>query len=225
MTTKRWIGICLVGIAWMSSPASAQVKQIGRMPAQGKVVQASHCSGCSDAGALWAPSACGSCAGPTMVGPACRPGCGMVLGELLCDVKHGVDRSLRCVLGAILPCGLCQGHYDVCSATVCGGACGGCDSCSLGCDSGCASGGCDSGGCAGGCGATAPTYGTDSLSPTPATPQPMPQPADPFQDDPPAPAQTSARKEVQLPSRLAQRSAPQKRMQIRRTNYEKSVTR
>jgi len=231
MTTKRrvagrmgaclaavaWFGVASIGVAWMASPAAAQVKQLGRIsvPATGRVAPASHCNGCSDLGPLWSPASCdGGCdVVPPITGPACRPCCRDVVGDFLCGVKNGVDRTLQCVIGAIIPCGLCQGSYDICSATACSGCAPPCDSC---CDLGCTDG-CDSG-CTGGCsdGYGGGIHSIPTGVPTPAV-------ADPFQDDPPAPATSSARAVRRAPSAMtqAQRSAAQRRPQIRRTNYQR----
>ena len=213
----------------MVSPAGAQVQQLGRMPIpeQGQVQAASHCHGCSDLGPLWSPASCaGDCdVVPRIVGPACRPCCRTVLGELVGDVRCGVDRTLRFVLGAVLPCGLCQGRYDVCSSTACSGgcvpACGSC--CDGGCTSGCADGGCANGGSGctdGGCAGEAGfmTHPLPMGTPTPAV-------ADPFQDDPPAPITSSGRTVRRSPNPLAQanRSSQQRRPQIRRTGYQRAV--
>lgn len=228
MTTKRWVSMCLLGTAWIISPAGAQVQQLGRIPVQerGQVRAASHCDGCSDLGPLWSPASCaGDCdVVPRIVGPACRPCCRTVLGEFVGDVRCGVDRTLRCVLGAVLPCGLRQGRYDVCSSTACSGGCmPACESCcDMGCGctdsctSGCTDGGC--GGCAGGCSGDAGgmMYQAPMGTPTPAA-------ADPFQDDPPAPITSSSRavRRSPNPSAQANRSSAQRRPQIRRTTYQR----
>ena len=219
-----------------SLPAHGQISKVFSDP---QVRRASHCDQCGvDFGPLWSDNSgcggtgcgapCGGCAiTPSFTpvgaihGPRCSCGaCGTVLSEVVCTVKHTIDRSLQCVLGAVLPMGVCRGTFDVSSSTICPGGCGG--GCADVCDSGFATAGCDS------CGTSPyasghlepsmslpPASNPPSVLPTPATPRPA---VDPFQDDP-APNGSAFRSQPRQRGSYAYRPSPQKRPQMRRATY------
>ncbi|MFO0912852.1 MAG: hypothetical protein U0795_07835 [Pirellulales bacterium] len=214
-------GMALLAIVALTHSASAQVRPLGRVPATGQVMPASHCASCAGGGGYVGQSyfepgyggyGCGqpACGGCGHCGACCGPitkvavGAVGLAGELLCDVKHVVGSSVCGVVHCLLPCGHYYGAGPGCSSCsmgcgMSGGGCGSCvDDCGGGCDSGCDT--CST--CGGGGGYDM----VPSAAPAPtSTPTPATAPAgNPFQDDPISSAQSAVRREAAQRAALAQ---------------------
>ena len=204
-------GVCLLSPAL----ANGQVRQIGAAP-HGQVRQAS-CSSCGVAGygggfRHSCPSTSGCATGHfgyfgSTSGSNCGGGrgcclcCGTLVAEVLHDITFAVGSKLNCLIGCLVPAGICSGCDDI-GCSDCGGSCA-----DIGGDCGCGDGGCAE------CG--------DVGVPVQASPEPQAntEPTNPFLDDPPVKpsgSHTRTLRPKRAPGTAAWRIAPNKRTSIRR---------